>query len=459
MANNNDAFIPELWAEMAVDTLYDESLYAATIHREFEDVIGEKGDTVHTRQVAKMSAGRKQDDLDNVQDTDASATNIKIPLDQTVYISFILGDGDLSKSMDDLIDRYVRPAMEGQAEFVDRIVASQVYKFLGNRSGSLGQASSSNVSDYMLDARQVLNDNSVPLRNRWLGLASPTETHAQKVDLFKSAERVGDGGMALREALLGRKHGFGSFLSMHTPSIKNATVLGTENVNAAAAAGSTSLSFVTGPTVMGTYVTVVGDYTALRCTSTGAAPNLNRPTHKAIANGAAATFYTSPLVNQSSPISATQTLPAVSDGYPKGWATGIAYDGSGTPQLGQLVSFSKADNSAVYAAEYGIVKISGGKIWLDRPLEDSIEDNAKINLGPNGDFNFAYDRGAVALVSRPLVQPKAGLGVLAAVSSFRNISTRVVISYDTVRQGHRVTIDMLLGVKELDLKRGSVMYG
>lgn len=461
LANDTSAFVPEKWAEESVRLLWEQMVYAGTVHRDFENEIAEFGDIVHTRKISGMEADRKQNDLDDLDTQDITATKIQVALNQRVYNSFVVGDGERSKSFVNLIQTYLEPAIGSCARFLDRVIGGQVYQFLDNRCGGLGLMSDTTGHGYLLDARQVLNDNSAPDAGRYMGLASNSETQLQKVDLFKSAERRADGGAALRNALLGRVDGFDNFYSLNTPSVRNATKRTTTTMSAAYEAGVTTITTAASVTA-GEYITIAGDMTPLRVlTVAGTGPytlTLSRATLRAVANSAVVTPYASALINQASPIAAGDTTAAVSDGYPEGWMKGIEFDGTGIPVVGQLVSF-KAAGGTVYSPEYCIVRATSTKIWLDRPLEDAVANNDIIDLGPNGDFNFFYQRGAVALVNRPLALPEAGTGARAATATFNNMSLRIVMTYDGKSQGTRVTVDGLFGVKKLEGDIGGCMFG
>lgn len=460
-ANNNLAYRPEIWAAEAVSILYEEMLYGGVVHRDFENEIARFGEVVHTRKPAEFVGKRKQNDLDNLETQDATTAGIDVTLNQRVYVSFVLGDGDRSLSFQNLVDIYLAEAIQAQTRVIDQAVGAQAYQFLHNVAGGLETLTKSNSHDYLLDMREVFNDNKVPMGNRWLGLASRSETNMQKTDLFKSAEKRGDGGKALINALLGRVAGWDTFLELNTPSVRNATKGGTTTMAAAQQQGDTSFDVASGAALaVGNYITIAGDNTPLRVTAISTNTiTVNRPLRYNTAASAAVQEWESALVNQASAIPAGDKIAAVANGYPSGWLKGIAFDGTGVPKVGQLVSFSKATPDNAYTAEYGIIQVNGSEILLDRPLEDTIANNAVINLGPSGDFNFALQRNAVALVNRPLELPDAGIGARSALGVANNVSLRVVMTYDGVAQGTRVTVDGLFGVGTLDVARGGVLLG
>lgn len=448
--NATDAFVPEIWANEAIRVLYENMIFPSTVHTDFNNEIASYGQIIHTRKPGELKAKRKQNDFDDLSDQDITATDIEVKLDQRIYVSFLVGDLERTVSMVELIEQYLPHAMLAEARILDQIVASQVYQFLGNSAGGLGTMTSVNSHDLLLDARKVMNDNKTGIDSRWLALTSPSETLMQKNLLFKSAEQIGDAGQALRNAYLGRVAGFNTFLELNTPSVRGAlTVTGT-TLSAAASAGATSVSFTAAPTV-GSYVTIAGEMSPHRVIAAG---TLSRPLRSSVASGAVVTIYEVAAVNQTSAIAANKTHGAVANGYPKGWLKEIVYDGTGVPQVGQLVSFK--NGSTVLAKEYAIVQVDtvAKTILLDQSLVEDVADNAVICLGPNGDYNFCYQRNAITMVNRALVLPVSG-NIRSARASFNGMNLRVNISYDDKKEAHRVAISGLFGVTKLDTAYGT----
>jgi len=96
---------------------------------------------------------------------------------------------------------------------------------------------------------------------------------------------------------------------------------------------------------------------------------------------------------------------------------------------------------------------------LDRALESAISDTDAVNIGPAGSYNLAFHPNAIALVNRPLVQPRSGAGALSAVMDYNGVALRCTIQYQGSSQGHLVTLDTLFGVKVLDTGLGAVLLG
>lgn len=459
-ANDTSAFNPTHWAAEGVEVLYDKLVFPGLIDTDFNDDVAEFGDTVKTRKVSKMTGRRKQDDLDTIQMQDARATPIEVKLNQRVYSSFILGDFARSVSFQDLISTFLVPCVESVAEMTDRTIASQAVRFLGNSSGGLGTLSVANSHDYLLDAREDFNLRNVPEDGRVMAFATKTDTVMQKNTLFKNRDFTGEGGVGLRKAFLGELAGWQNFYSNNTMSVRNGTKATATTLTAAGSAGDTTINVAAAPTV-GAYVTVDGDMSPLRVTVSGLASTVNRPLRNNVANGAGVTVYETGLINQPAAVAATETLLAVTNGYPAGYSKEMYYDGAATVRKGQLISFTDSAGTII-PHEYGVIMTGsdagGNWFMVDRPLEAAMDDNAVVCIGPDGDYNLAMTRGAIMMVNRPLELPPEGLGSRAGAFNAHNLSLRVEMSRQAnTTQGTVVTVDILFGLAVRNEEMGGVL--
>lgn len=392
---------------------------------------------------------------ENVTDQDATATNVPVVLDQLIHVTFVIYDSEASKSFKDLVTEYMRPAMLAHAQFLDKVVLGQVGNFMGNSYGYLNSLSTSNAVDGMLGTREVMNKNLAYVDGRNLILTPKTETTLLTLPIFTQANQVGDQGQALANAYIGRKYGFGTYMCQHMSSVATTPVVdATYAANAAAAIGATTLTLKTGTSLFdnNTWFTVAGDTIPHRVLTggqtTATSITFTPPLQGAVSNSAVVTFVTPGAVNQA--VSPT--------GYAVGYNKEINVDVITTaPTVGQLVSFSNTANSKVYTI-IGVNTYSGPTygITLDRSLETAIADDAAVNLSPLGEYNFAFHRNAIALVTRPMELPRQGIGAAAANVNYNGLSVRVVLTYDGKAQGTRVTLDILAGIKTLDTNLGAV---
>lgn len=446
--NQVQAFDPQFWANESLAILEENMILGQLVNRDFEPIIANFGDTVNTRRVGEFAAIRKGT-TDNVTVQDATATNVQVVLNHHVHTSFLIRDGEESKSITSLVDTYMAPSMIAQARYVDHVLAAQVYQFLGNSYGRLGHMDQADVTDRITGVRNILNKNKAPMQSRNMILTPNTETYFLKHTDFTQAFAVGDQGTALREANLGRLYGFDNFMAQNEPSITpgvSTIVVGAVNNAAGYAAGATTMTVdgFAAAIIAGSWFKVDGDDVPQRVVSTvgGATPTsiTFAPGLKtSVLDNAAVTIYTPGQVN-------------FDGGYAAGWTGPITVDGfSVAPQIGQMLTFGTAANT------YGVLSATTTSVTLDRPLDVAINDNDYAEPGPAGEYNFAFLRDALTMVVRPLAVPRAGIGALSSVVSLNNLSMRAVLTYDGNKQGTLVTLDMLMGVTVLDTRLGAVL--
>jgi len=457
--NDLDAFIPEIWAQESLMILEANMVAANLIHRDFENLVANFGDTVNTRLPAEFKMSRKGLN-DDVTDQDAVATNVAVKLDQHIHATFIIKDGDESKGFQVLRDVYLEPAMLALAQGIDEVILGQAYQFLTLDDGTpnvVGQLGVAVTKQTVIAVREKMNNNKVSQIGRNTIWTPASEADLLAVDLFVSAEQVGDDGTALREASLGRKFGVQNWMSQNTadPTSGEVSDTGLINNGAGYAAGikTVTVDGFAGAIQTGAWFTVAGDDTPQRVESSVGGGTPTAITFfpglvNAVVDNAVITLYQHALIN-------------VGAGIAAGFAKELVIDTvSEAPKVGQLSSFGVAagrlENFSVVLSDAGPTTTAA---LMNRPPDVALADDSVVGLGPNGNFNFAFHRNALALVTRPLAAPQAGTGALSFVANFNGLSMRITITYDGKQQGHRVTADMLAGVKVLDRRLGCVVLG
>ena len=446
-ANDLAAFVPEVWAQEALMVLLENMVIANLVYRDFSPMVAAFGDTVNTRYPADFTMTRKTD-TDDVTKQDATATNVAVKLNQHNHVSFIIHDGEESKGFQTLREIYLVPAVQAMARGMDQFLLGQVYQFMDNSAGYLGTAA---AKSSVLLTREVMNVNKVPLGGRNFVITPGSETDLLATAEFLDANTRGDDGTAMREAHIGRLLGFDFYMSQNTPSVAdgNTTTAFAVDLIAGYAIGSTDL-VVDGSSsdiTAGSWCTIAGDMTPQKITAVTSSPTtgitISPGLKRAVLNNAVITVYSPGAIN-------------CGDDYASGWAKSLVVDGfTVAPKTGQLVSFDAAGTKDNYATINTPTTVS---MDLDRPLEAKEENGDVVGIGPAGDYNFAFHRNSIALVSRPLAPPAAGTGALSYVANYQGIGLRVTITYDGTAQGHLVTVDMLAGVKVLDEDLGCILY-
>lgn len=456
--NDNDAFVPEVWAQEALMILEENMLMTNLVHRDFENEIAVAGDVVNTRRPSTFSATRKTDS-DSVVDQDATATNVPVVLDQHIYTTFIIRDGEMSRAFQNLVEIYLAPAALSIAQACDQVVMGQIYHFLGNNAGKLGTDATKST---LTDLKEVQNTALCPPTGRNLVIPPSIENDLLNVLEFTAADRIGDDGTAIREGSLGRKMGYDIFMSQHAPAINGSnsdTRTAAINVSGGLAAGSTVLT-VDGtsnwPAVAGEWLTVAGDMIPQFITAVSGSSNqtitITPGLKRSVLDNATVTVYDGGTVNYT----AGYTGASISSGV-YGWAKPITVDGfTNAAQKGQLISFG--NSTATKQIHAAINTPTTTSILLDRPLQADRSNNDVVGVGPAGNYGFAFHRNALGFITRPLAQPMGGTGVQSAVVNYNGLGIRVTVTYDGVAQGHRVTLDLLAGVKVFDTNLGAVLF-
>lgn len=429
---------------------------ARLVHRDFTDEVANFGDVVNTRRPSEFKTRRKTD-ADDVENQDAISTNVQVPLDQHVYVSFTIKDGESTKAFQDLVDIYLTPAAMQVARTVDRVLIGQAHQFLANKVGRLQEMDETNAKSFLLETREVMNVNNAYPYGRNMVLSPQSETEMLSTELFISAEKRGDAGTALREASLGRVLGFDTYMDQNTPSLsKTATVDYLDGVtDEAEPIGETTINVT-----IATYAAIPGEYiwfategqphVVEASTGTGTTDTVNivDGLKNAVASAAACTLY---------------KACDLANNYAAGYSKGIVlenYTATKPPVAGQLLAFGTGTTRQVYTIIEAYTDGSDYTVYVDRPLELAVTAGADTAFpGPTGAFNLAFHKNALALVSRPLALPNTSLGVKSAVGSYNDVAMRVSMQYDITSQGTIVTLDLLCGVAMLDENLGCVLLG
>ena len=453
-ANDNDALIPELWAQESLAILEENMVMANLVHRDFSSLVASYGDVVNTRRPSEFSTKRKAQ-ADSVVSQDATSTNVQVPLDQHIYVTFTIKDEEASLSFKELISYYMEPAAMQMARSVDRILCGQAFKFAANAAGLLAGMTSANAKDQILDVREQMNVNKAYPNGRNLVISPQAETSMLKTELFIAANKRGDGGKALEEARLGRVLGFDTFMDQNVNYRALAAAdTATLNHTAGAAAGDTGNKACTSATEVtdGAFVWFAGD---------------QQPQVVSAHTGSGSTTGITLVAAYKYLVAANAVgyafLPAtVGATYAAGYDKGITLNtitANKLPVVGQMIAHNTGASRRTYTIiEVDAVSTTSVIVWLDRPLALAWTAADSAFPGPHGSINFAFHKNALALVNRPLALPSSTLGVQAAVGSYNDLAMRVAMQYDISAQGTIVTLDMLCGVAVLDTNLGAVLY-
>jgi hypothetical protein len=453
-ANDFSAYKPEWWALEGLLVLEESLVVANLVNRDYENSFVNAGDTVHVAKAGTFTANSKvQGSPVTVQN--ATATDTLVKLNQHLETTFHIDDREAQKSLPELRELFLAPAMRSIAEGIDAAVNGEVYQFYGNAVGEVGVALTARS---IIDLDRTFNTNNNPADGRMLTVGPAGKADLYNIDRFSDADKAGNGRSNLSAGNIGDIMGMDVFMSQtigRQLSKRAASTAETATVGIYGA-NSATISTAAASHTVGTWFTIAGVPGIYRLTAavtgTSSTSIAFEPSLKgAFAANKTVTFFESPgdVKGAHTADGSLQTI--VTDGYTA--ATDI-------PQVGQGITFGVTAGLAIYT----VTKVSGTwasssteiTLTLNRPLEATLADNAVINLLPEGgSYNMAFRKDAITLVNRPLAPASAS--VAAATMNANGVALRVTIGYDQDYMKHKVTVDTLLGVKVLDSAQGAIL--
>ena len=355
---------------------------------------------------------------------------------------FKVRDRELSTGLPGVIQEHLKPAVIAVCRGVDRALLGHIHKFgttPATRAGRLNGLTSANIYDSLVEIDQILNQNNAPQDNRYLALSPSAKAIALRCDKLTKACERGDQGQAMRTAQLGDILGFSTYMAQNVPTMltggdtASLTVSAAHDANSSAAYGSTGAGAAL---AQGEWCVVAGnDQPTWVMSKATDAFTLHEASKYATSAGAVATRY---------------KACATAASYSAGWEGTVAVNGYGAaPQRGQLISFGSTPSTRhTYTIIEATVGDTSADLLLDRPLEMDVASAAPAYPGPQGSFNMAFHRDALALVSRPLAHIDDP-SVRMAVREAYGVGIRVSMQYN-IDDGMKIKLDLLCGIKELN---------
>jgi len=450
MANSLSAALPQFWANVALDTLMELTPAVGVVNKQYAPDLARAGQQVNAYRAERATVQRK-DGSDENTESDVTLTAVPVVLDQYFYKAFIITDEDEALSIAQLTDIFLKEAVRSIARGVDRAILGRVHAFLRpgepwKRAGKLGGMTSSNASDYILEAEEVLSDNLAPEDELWVAVVHHTvNTKLMATDLFNRVDARGPAGAAVLTGEVG--------------TIFNTRVVKSQNVNycnpakadtqtaainnsGGYAAGVTSALTVTDPGTdwtVGEFVVIAGNQqpTWVATTASATSITLNEELKYAVADAAVITHY----------LKCTNEATERAAGYKKSMV--FTHTSGKNLQRGQLIAFGTGSSRHTYTIiEATATSATTTTVLLDRPLEATVASGANAFPGPGGAMCPVLHMDAIAFVSRPM-RPK-NRGAVSAVAQYGGIGIRVSMQDELKGSGTRFVVDLLAGVSVLN---------
>ena len=269
----NTLLTPQIIAREALMQLRNNCVMARLVHRNYSnEFVGAKGDTISVRKPATFRAEEFTGKI-NVQD--AKEEKISVKMDHHLDTSFAVTSKDMTLTIADFSQQFLIPAMQSFANTIDSSLLGlcKDIPYFAGKGGTLPTK-----ADTIIDAGKVLNQNKAPMGDRHLVLDPETEAAFMKIDAFHSADKVGDNGTAMREASLGRKFGFDTYMDQNVPTLAGGALTGTAKPSGAFEPGMSTItltaSSLTGNVKAGDMLKIDGEAYAITADASASGNNI-----------------------------------------------------------------------------------------------------------------------------------------------------------------------------------------
>jgi hypothetical protein len=399
----NTLITPSMIAKEALMQLENNLVFANKVHREYvKEFSGGQGSTVAIRRPVKFQTTNGA--TASLQDVEEKSTNIVV--DQRKHVAWEFATQDLTLSIEEYSERYIKPAAITLAQTVDRSIAT-LYRSVWNAVGTPGTTPNSFASVAL--AAQRLDEMAVEMSDRTMAV-NPAAAYAI-ANNQTTLNGVGDvRRTAYEKAKVAEIANFEMYQSQNIVSHLTGPLGGTPLVNG----GAQAVTYANAVGASWSQSLVTDGWTA------SAALRLRAGDVFTIAN----VFAVNPVPGEG----AKQALPYL--------------------QQFTVLADASSDASGNLTCTISPPIITSGP---HQTVSATAADNAAITvLGSAATAypqNLGFHKNAFALVTVPLDMPD---GVaFKARESHRGLSMRVIKDYDFTNDTDRIRLDILYGVKAI----------
>lgn len=396
----NTLITPSMIAKEALMQLENNLVFANQVHREYaKEFKGGQGASVAIRRPVKFNTSNGATLVK--QDVEEKSTNITI--DQRKHVGWEFSTQDLTLSIEEYSERYIKPAAITLAQTVDRSIAS-LYTTVWNSVGTPGTTPANFAA--VAAAAQRLDEMAVQTDKRTIAV-NPAAAYAIAGNQT-TLEAVGDvRRTAYQEAMVGRVAKFDMFSSQNVVNHTVGPLGGTPLVNGAAQNV--------------TYAAAIGNGWSQSLITDGW-------TAAAALRVRAGDVFTMAGVFAVNPVPGEGTKQVM-------------------PYLQEFTVLADASSSAGGAATLTIsppIITSGPQQTVSAAPADNIGLTFRGTAATAYPQNLAFHRNAFALVTVPLEMPDGAS--FKARETYNGLSMRVIKDYDITNDVEIIRLDMLYGV-------------
>jgi hypothetical protein len=209
----NTFLTPDIIARAALANLYETTVMASLVHRDYEpEFMARVGSTITVRKPAVFQANEFSRPA-GIQIQDAVEDSVDVTLNHFADVSFAVTSEQLTLDIQDFSEQLLNPAMEAIAQKIDRDILAlrnDVVAEVGVEAAGPPAQAAWNDPRVLVDAGRVLTQANVPLTERRAVSGPITAAEWMKDPLFHEADKRGDTD-GLLDAAIGRKFGFDTY--------------------------------------------------------------------------------------------------------------------------------------------------------------------------------------------------------------------------------------------------------
>lgn len=198
------AFIPEIWAAMALGTLRANTVMARLVNRNFENYVAQYGDIINIPKRGTLTVNNKTANTAVTLQT-PSASTVQVVLNKHKEVSFLIEDVAAAQANQDVILGYIG---DGVIKIAEQIDTDLLALYSGFSQTPIDGVTGGITAATITEARRILNSKLVPLGDRYIVWHEDAEKELLALGQFTNAQYDPGNADALTEATLGRKYGF-----------------------------------------------------------------------------------------------------------------------------------------------------------------------------------------------------------------------------------------------------------
>ncbi|WP_171110594.1 MULTISPECIES: P22 phage major capsid protein family protein [unclassified Streptomyces] len=212
----NTLLTPDVIAQQALANLYETTVMANLVHRDYEAEFARRvGDTITIRKPAVFTA-QEYDRSQGITVQDAVETGIPLTLNHFADVSFAVTAEDLTLKIEDFDEQLLTPAMEAISQKIDR----DLLTLRNDITQEVGVVAGDNEYEWdnprsLIEAGRVLDTAKVPMTERRVAVGPTIASKWLADPLFHEADKRGNT-EGLTEANLGRRtFGFDPYMTQN----------------------------------------------------------------------------------------------------------------------------------------------------------------------------------------------------------------------------------------------------